>query len=503
MGTVLMERQPSRTHTATLTAIIYTLLFAVGGTSLRAQADRKPEANTQRDRVFRAGAAASNITPPLGQPIVGGWSSPPATHIHDELHARCLVLDDGRTRLAFAVCDNVGIPREVFDAARKLVHEETGLPEDHLLMSATHTHSATTARSANSLKPDPDLSEYQRFLARRIADGIRRAVNNLEPARIGWGAADVPTQVFNRRWHMKFGTPNPNPFGGEDKVRMNPGRADPALLEPAGPTDPQVSFLSVQSKSKDGRPIALLASYSLHYVGGVGPGHVSADYFAVFADRIGQLLGADRLDPPFVGIMSNGTSGDVNNIDFRKKGVRQPPYQKMREVADEVAEAVYRAHQKIEFRDWVPLSAARRELVLGVRKPTEEQLAYVHQVLARPEDARPYHVHERIYAQRALQLYESPDKVSIPLQAFRIGDLGIAAIPFEVFTESGLAIKQKSPLKPTFTIELANGSYGYLPTPLHHALGGYETWLGTNKVEIESSEKIVRMILEMLEGLRP
>ena len=223
--------------------------------------------------------------------------------------------------MAFAICDNVGIPREVFDAAKKLVHEETGLPEDHLLMAATHTHSATTARSTNSMKPDPELSDYQRFLARRIADGIRRALNNLEPARIGWGAVDVPTQVFNRRWHLKPGTPNPNPFGGEDKVRMNPGAGNPDLLEPAGPTDPQVSFLSVQSK--DGRPIALLANYSLHYVGGVGQGHVSADYFALFADRIGQLLGADRLDPPFVGIMSNGTSGDVNNINFRKPGGRQ------------------------------------------------------------------------------------------------------------------------------------------------------------------------------------
>jgi len=41
-----------------------------------------------------------------------------------------------------------------------------------------------------------------------------------------------------------------------------------------------------------------------------------------------------------------------------------------------------------------------------------------------------------------------------------------------VLTESGLEIKQNSPLKPTFTIELAYGSYGHLPTPGHHALGG-------------------------------
>ena len=97
---------------------------------------------------------------------------------------------------------------------------------------------------------------------------------------------------------------------------MNPAPGSPDLVEPAGPIDPQVSIVSVQTPQ--GRPIALLANYSLHYVGGVGPGHVSADYFGAFADQVQQLLKADRLDPPFVGIMSNGTSGDINNINFRE-----------------------------------------------------------------------------------------------------------------------------------------------------------------------------------------
>ena len=348
--------------------------------------------------------------------------------------------------------------------------------------------------------PDEVLTEYQRFLVRRIADGIRRALNQLEPARIGRGSVDVPTQVFNRRWFLKPGTSNPNPFGGEDKVRMNPARGSPELLEPAGPTDPQVSFLTVQSRT--GRPLALLANYSLHYVGGVPEGHVSADYFAAFADRITLSLGADRLDPPFVGIMSNGTSGDINNIDFRQKGKSLPPYAKMREVADEVAGAIHKAYQEVDYLDWVPLAASRWELALAVRKPTEEQIRFARMILAKPVGTRPELPHERDYAERVLQLRETPDEVSVSLQAFQVGDLGIAAIPFEVFVETGLAIKKGSPFRQTFTIELANGSYGYLPTPRHHALGGYETWMGTSRVEVEASNKIERAMLEMFEGLK-
>ena len=483
------------------------LLLAVAGCSLvllagglRGLAESaEPAAEGEASPQLQAGAAASNITPPLGEPIVGGWSPRPATHVHDELHAKCLVLDDGQVRLAIVVSDNVGIPREVYDAAKRSVHESTGIPIEHMLMAADHTHSATSARGPSKVTAEETLSEYQQFVASRIADGVRRAVNNLEPARIGWGTAQEPTQVFNRRWRMKPGTPIPNPFGGEDQARMNPGRANPNLLEPAGPVDPEVAFLSVQSA--DGRPIALLANYSLHYVGGVGSGEISADYFGMFADRIQQLLGADRLHPPFVGMMSNGTSGDVNNIDFLHKSERLPPYVKMRQVADLVAEKVFQAHQEIEFHDRVQLGARQEELVLAVRKPTDEQLDYARKILAKPDDAKPYHSRESNYANRVLKLDESPDEVSVILQTFRIGEVGIAAIPFEVFAEIGLELKEKGPLPRTFTISLANGSYGYLPTARQHALGGYETWLGTSSVQIDAAGKIVQRLLAMFDEL--
>lgn len=450
--------------------------------------------------MFRAGAATSNITPAIGEPIVGGFDPAPSKHIHDELHARCLVLDDGQTKLGFVICDNVGISREVFDAAKTQIKEAVGIPRQNLLMAATHTHSATSARGEQRLAAAVKLSDYQAFLVRRIVEGVRRAVHNLEPAKIAWGSAQEPTELFNRRWYMVPGPELANPFGGTDQVRMNPPRAHAGLLRPAGPVDPEVSFLSVQAKS--GRPIALLANYSLHYVGGTGAEEISADYFAIFADRIQQLLGADRLDPPFVGILSNGTSGDVNNINFREKGERKAPYEKMREVADKVARAVQAEHQKLTFQDWVPLAGSERDLVLAARKPTSEQLEWAKTVLAKPDDAKLDHARARHYARRMLTQNEAPSDVAVPLQTLRIGELGIAAIPFEVFTETGLEIKEKGPFKKTFTIELANGSYGYLPTPPQHKLGGYETWLGTNLVEVEASTKIVTTLMELFAGLK-
>ena len=457
----------------------------------------RPTGEVATVRIFKAGAAASNITPPLDEPIIGGWGSPPAKHIHDELYARCLVLDDSRTKLVFVFVDSLGVQREVFDAAKNIIQEKTEIPKENVLMAATHTHSSISARDSSNIQTGEIFSDYQRFIIQRITDGVRRALNNLEPARIGWDRAEESTQVFNRRYFMKPGTPTPNPFGGTDKVVMNPGRGNPNILKAAGPTDPEIVFLSVQSR--DGRPIALLANYSLHYVGPSAGAVISADYFGVFADRIQEMLGADRLDPPFVGILSNGTSGDINNINWLKKSQKRwPPYEKMKQVAALVAQAVHRAGQQIEFHDWIELDARQKELDLVVRKPTEEQLAFAHKILDKPEDAPKYHRHERVYAKRVLSLKDSPDKISVVLQTFRIGDLGICAIPFEVFVEIGLELKQKSPFDQTFAISHANGSNGYLPTAKQHELGGYETWLGTSRVEFQAADKIVKNLLIML-----
>jgi neutral ceramidase len=471
-------------------AFLATILFALlaGVSSFAADAPARP---------FRAGAATSNLTPPLGISINGNFAESRATHVHDELHARCLVLDDGTTRLAIAVCDNTLIPREVHDAAKQRASEATGIPIGNILISATHSHSCGAATSVFGSDADED---YKKFLAVRIADGICRACNNLAPARIGWGVGSLPGQVFNRRWHMKPGVKLPNPFGGFDQVRMNPGAGNPDLLEPAGPTDPGVSVVSVQSA--DGRPVALLANYSLHYVGGVGPGHISADYFGVFCDRVQELLKADREDPPFVAMLSNGTSGDVNNINFRSLAPKFPPYGKMRAVAIDLAAEAVRVTQRIQYRDWVPLGARRKDLTLGIRLPSAADVERAKGILAKAE-GRALKGAEEVYARETVLMSRWPAEDHLVIQAFRIGDLAVTQIPCEVFAEIGLDIKQRSPFKPTFTVELANGYSGYLPTPAQHEMGGYETWRARSSyLETGASTKITAMLMELLDGLR-
>jgi hypothetical protein len=444
---------------------------------------------------FRAGAATSNVTPPLGNPIVGGFVPFPATHVHDELHVRCLVLDDGKTKLAFVVCDLLGIDRNVSDEARALIEQDLKIPKANVLISATHTHSACSALGKDARVISDTMDEYQRFVARRIVDGVKRANNLLRPAQIGFGTASAPEHVFNRRWHMKPGAVPLNPFGKEDKVKMNPPAGSADLLEPAGPTDPEIPFVVLRESAKEHRPIAVFSTYSLHYVGGVGSGHISADYFGMYCDAIERLLKAERQTPAFVALMANGTSGDINNINFRKPRPKQEPYAQMKYVADDVASKVHAALEKVAYREDVTLDARYAEPAIAIRRPDADLTAWAKKTLAdRKPDAKKADM-PAIYAERTLRMAEHPEKLKMPLQVLRVGDRVIATMPCEVFCEIGLAYKKATPNG--WMVSLNHGYYGYLPTPRQHELGGYETWLGTNRLEVNASEKMLATLREM------
>lgn len=424
----------------------------------------------------------------------------PAKDVHDELHARCLVLDDGTTRLAFAVIDNTMISQDVYDHSKKLIHEQTGIPVQNICLSATHTHS--TPRAVTGLKPNSnEHKDYLNFLAIRISDGIRRAVNRLAPAKIGWGSFQEPRYVHNRRRFLKeqFLAANKNPFGiGGEIVSMN-ANASKADKE-AGPTDPEVSILSVQHA--DGRPLAVFANYSLHYIGGIPGGTVSADYFGVFADRVQQLLQADRQHPPFVAIMSNGTSGDINANALGQARKKYKPYERMTLVGNHLAEGAAKLVKSLEHRSDITLGAAAMELELKVRKPDEKRIAWANKSKA-AADHKGRLTRPQIYARESLILKDYPNSVKIPLQAFRIGDLAITQSPCETFAETGLAIKKESPFTgQTFTIELANGFSGYLPSPQQFTWGGYETWPARSSfLEEQAEPKIRAAILDLLKQL--
>jgi hypothetical protein len=455
---------------------------------------------------LRAGAFAQDISPTkFPSPVNGGLKGAFAQSIHDPMHARCLALNNGSHEIIFCVVDACMIPREVCEKAKAIASQKTGVPASHICISATHTHSAATMTAVFQSDPDP---EYVAALPARIAEGLIKAHANLEPAELGWGFGINPSQVFNRRWFVKEGQSYENPFGSMgDRAQMNPGQQNPKISIPAGPIDPDVAVLAVRSAA-DKRPIALFANYSLHYVGG-NPA-ISADYYAAFADEIAARLkaGDDRYKgkPAFVGIMSNGTSGNINNVNFGSPiRYKRNPGEQIQIVARSVADSAMEAYDTLKWDAQPQLASEEEDISLGVRKATPDELAKAKEMLATiPKDKDGQWADRKaVYAREAVKLADYPDTVPVKLQVHRIGELTIAAIPCEVFVEIGLDLKKNAPLTRHFTISLANGYNGYLPTPEHHALGGYETWRARSSyLEVPASTKIVEHLNALLAKLK-
>ncbi len=442
---------------------------------------------------FRAGCRAIDISPRVLPAIRnGGFIEQTSSQVDDPLHARCLALADGQTTLCLAIVDSCMVPRDVCDAVKRRVHERTGLPVERILIAATHTHSAPSLMDY-CLGTRQDAA-YVDYFVPRVAEGIVQAIGALEPAQAGWIVVDAPRHTHSRRWlHVPSAFAN-DPFG-ETTIRamMHPGYQNPKYSGPSGPVDTALTLMSI--RSLDGRPLCVLSNYSMHYFG-AGQGF-SADYFGDYARHVEAKLAATAAASPAVAIMAQGTSGDLHWMDYaqpERRGYQRAQY------AKELAELALLGLGEVKHTRDVPLAMAEARLTVGRRLPSAARLQWAQALNQNRGDRRPNSQPE-VYAEQAQWLHDHP-QAELVLQALSIGELGIAAIPNEVFAITGLQLKAQSPVQPLACFELANGAEGYIPPPEQHYLGGYTTWPArTAGLEVEAEPKIVAALLTLLEQI--
>jgi hypothetical protein len=158
-----------------------------------------------------------------------------------------------------------------------------------------------------------------------------------------------------------------------------------------------------------------------------------------------------------------------------------------------------RALARVRYRNQLQLDAVVKSLTLHYRIPDESRLTWARETAGRIKEV-PRNRAE-VYAHEALLLHARKN-TTLELQALRIGDLTIAALPNEVFALTGLKLKAQSPGAAHFNIALANGAEGYIPPPEQHLLGGYTTWPArTAGLEVGAEPKIVETLLVALEDV--
>lgn len=477
-------------------------------------------------RSLRAGAAALNIDPPLGLPMVGVVRrAAPATSRVGALEVTALVLECGDTRVVLCGVDTLAIQAPEIDDIRGRIVAATGAAPAGVLVNFSHTHHAppggrTIYGSFGEREAEPDIAtrDYIDHLHRRIVEVCALACERLEPAAVRWGlgSADV---AINRRER------------DPDGLVRRLGWHESGMIDQSVPV--------LQVRRIDETAIATVVAYGCHTVTtGIDRLAYSPDYPGVVREQIrtwtgGEaifFLGAAGNVMPRIGFESTGTSmrqaGELIALEALHAIGGGPVWP-----SELVAETGFRSGTPVSAFRWRQLTGSESNLAaverlvqfpLG-RLPTLDEVvalraaseAEIADLLERGEpeaEIRPRRFHGLNWARRveaALRSGSAPRAVDGVVNAVRIGDGVIATGPGEIFTEIGLAVKERSPAVVTMYAGYTNGCVSYFPTASEYPLGGYEPSYGNKtyglpaQVEPSSDRLLVQTAVELIGELFP
>lgn len=422
---------------------------------------------------LRVGAAAADFIADDTMPIGGSILAGTARGQEGRLRAVAVVLEKpGDGKLAIVACDILMITRDLLDPVARQIEASTGIPAERVLINCTHTHHAPSTVRIHGYDRVPAFCE-------EVQRKILRAVQEAN-AHLSESACDFLYQLG----HEETVGMNSRLLLGDGTIFWIGDRAD--TVRPTGPFDPELPVLAFRDAGQHWR--ALLFNHSTHTIGALAPGKRSPAFYGLAAQDFEKELGG-------VTGFIEGASGSTHNIG----GATPVP-----EAIKRISEAVRAALAQATPHPVDKIAALKRPFTFRVRHFDEAK-----------EDAAVTAYCEKRAALRArstIDVFRNMRRELAPqqgqerttwLQAIRIGDVAIAAVPAEFFTKLGLDIKNRSPFRNTLVAELANDWIGYVPDQDAFKLGGYQVWTGFHSYcEPGTGERIVDEMVAMLHEIR-
>lgn len=483
------------------------LFFVVAACSAQAAAAQEP---------LQVGVAEADITPPEGVPVAGYYEERRATGTRDRLKARAVVFRQGSTQSAFVVCDLIGVAKDLSEAVRRRAADQTKIPASHIIVAATHSHTAPdyTRDLYEYLKPGAEAAErakhpYAARLVGSITDAIVTAHRRARAAAIEAGVGQQQKPIsFNRRFVMKDGA-----------VRTWMRLADPNVVRPAGPIDPDVGLVLLRS-AEGGQPLAVLSNFALH-LDTVGGTLWSADYPYYLEQALRKSLGRE-----VVSVFGTGCCGDINHVDPSREGRNSTEF-----IGRSLAATVDKGLARLDAVKEPTLRVRRAVVPVPLQDVSAERVSRARPVLLDARAGKKVDFFEHVAAYKAIVLdqlrHKEPyakasefigwglshswagvgDHLPVEVQVIALGDeLAFVCLPGEIFVELGLAIKRASPFRTTLVVELSGCDETlYVPTRVAYAGGSYEVL--NSALKPGSGEMLVEAAVQLLreaaaEGIR-
>lgn len=431
---------------------------------------------------FRAASAQVEITPKAGTPMAGYYRFRGVGSVLDPLYAKTIVMEQDGRHAALVVLDIAYTSKPLVDAARRAIQAQCGIEGDHVMISATHTHTGPTLPRGNMMdtltKADsPSGLAFADTLPGRIAQSVSEAKARLAPVTPAFAVGDGTGISFNRRVLKE----------GSTEALWQPSKFDPATMRPAGPVDPEIGVLVFSSSGAESKPVACLLNFAMHPTSVGGGDKISADYPGVFTKLV-----SERHGPDMIAVFANGCCGNTNPNDYFT-GTRR----KHLEIGALLADATDAAWKNLKpLKPFAPRVLSTR-VTLPRRSFSDAQIGQAKDVAARmiTKNLGTVPMAEAVCILETVAKQNEPLVVEVQVIAFS-EESAIVALPGEIFVELGLALKKASPFKHTIIAELANGSIGYVPDSAAYPQGNYE--VVSARCAQGSGEMLVEAALKLL-----
>jgi hypothetical protein len=451
---------------------------------------------------FKVGFAECDITPDVGSEAPGGYGKAYHRTLHDPCKVRASVFDDGKNRVALVGLDALFIHRDTTLKVRKAIAAKTGMPEGSILLGASHSHSSGPMSGVmpgefDGASPLIQKLAYQqstcadaKYLAKveqAIIEAVCQAHDSRVNAKAGIGKGIERTVAFNRRFKMRDGG-----------AITHPGQGNPDIVEPAGPTDPEVGVIGVWDEKK--KLIGCVVNFACHAT--TSPGGISANYIHYLEKVIQGYYGKDAIV-----VFLNGDSGDVTQVD-NQSPLKHPDAEAWAQlVGGKIGAEALKVLFAMEPGTLAPIEVRTKVLPIPRRTPAPERVQRCLELVQ--QDPAKVGQTEWTFAKEIVLLAEKLKKepvVDVEIQAVQVGPALFLTTPAEYFCQFGLDQKAKSGFPFTFPVSLANGCVGYVPTEeaFGPTGGGYETRLTSySNLNITAGTKMRDTGIELAKQLTP
>lgn len=422
----------------------------------------------KKQKPLLAGSAILDITPPLGTQLSGAIGQKrSASGILDRLHARALILRQGKTTLCI-LCLDLAMTRDVYTTPlrRKIAGLLKTTPAS-VLIHAMQSHSAPSlGRDENPFFPrEPDWlrGTPKAYITKTIPSCIRlvqSALARLEPVSIEAGRSNDGRLAFNRRF-----------MGRNGRTQTHAGIDDPNVAYCEGPADPEVSVTLFRNTRN--KVVASILHHTCHPTHGWGGTAIGADWPGHWATAVEKQFGK-----PCVALVINGALGNIHHRDHMNRR-HADTTEGMTACLMETTDIILK--QKLKPISATHLAATVKKVPLALRRFPDALLKKERAILRRhpqplwsPDGtvdidwmfaAWDIH-HDNCRRKNPTHTYE--------IQVFRIGDIALVGWPDEPFVEAQLALKIKPATDLIIVAHHANHGWSYMPPRQAYINGGYE-----------------------------